>query len=375
MTSKERILRHLAGKEVDRIPMLGGWNLGVDTICTLAGIDRQEYLQDPYGAVVRANLNLGVDALVNPVIPEPADELRNGSLKQEDFRLVEPEALLEAAGRIPSTEAAILASIDRRAIEEQLRQRYAPGRHRLGTMEHVVTEWEGIADFSLYFTYGYEAFLAAVALYPDAVEALYWRSGIITRERNKILVDLVKEFDLLPMVFTGCDICLGTGPMCSPEFLRRRYWPHARHSMQPLVDAGIRVVCHCDGNVMPLVDDFLDAGFTGFQGFQYEFGVDPFVMRRKALDRDIVPLWFAGLSVTRTLPSGSLDDVRREVEYMMDVSAGGQGLFLFTSNVTGIDVPPENLMAAYAHQARLPKGWTSGHADRVWPNAHVGMGS
>ena len=58
-------------------------------------------------------------------------------------------------------------------------------------------------------------------------------------------------------------------------------WPHAKLSLEPFVDAGIRLIHHCDGNVMPLIDDMIAAGFSGFQGFQYECGVDLTELRRR----------------------------------------------------------------------------------------------
>jgi hypothetical protein len=73
-------------------------------------------------------------------------------------------------------------------------------------------------------------------------------------------------------------------------------------------------------------------------------------------------LIMGGLSVTRTLPFGTPDDARREVDYCLDATDGGRGLLLFTSNVTGVEVPPENLEASYRHlQAYDPQvGRTGG---------------
>ena len=37
------------------------------------------------------------------------------------------------------------------------------------------------------------------------------------------------------------------------------------------------------------------------------------------------------------------------MDYFVDFTDGGRGLMLFTSNVTGVEVPPANLVAAYRH--------------------------
>lgn len=366
MTSRERILNQIAGKPVDRIPMLGGWNLGVDNICNLAEITRDEYVANPFEAVMQANRNLHVDSLVlSPIVPNPESELRTCLIEEHNFEKIEPETLLEDANRIPDTEKEIVTKYDTAEIEVGLRSQYANFISKIGEMAVIPTHWNSIANFSLYGKYGYEAFLGATALYPEAVEKIFWESSIHTREFNKILLKMFEEFNLPPVLFCGCDICIGQGPLVSPRFLKEHYWQHAKNSIKPLLDAGIRLVYHCDGNVMPIIEDVVKIGFSGFQGFQYEFGVDPYKIRESV--KGCPPLFFAGLSVTKTLPSGTVEDVKKEVEYAMDFTRGGEGLFLFTSNVTGIDVPVENLKAAYAHQETLVPGSVITTKWQEWP--------
>ena len=81
--------------------------------------------------------------------------------------------------------------------------------------------------------------------------------------------------------------------------------------------------------------------------------MDPYDLkqRRSRLGEEMI--FFAGLSVSRTLPFGTPKDVRNEVDYFLDFTDGGKGMFLVTSNVTGVEVPPENLREAY----RYVKAW------------------
>lgn len=375
MTHKERLRRHLRGEEVDRMPMLGGWILGAHNLAHLAGLDWEGFFADAPQGVVLANRRLQVDGMVPPIVPTRADAIRTGHLTQQDFSQVEPEVLLERANRIPDSEAAVLRGLNRAEIEAHYRQHFTDLRRLLGDIEIIPTIWEATASFSLYFQYGYEAFLSALALYPEALDKIWWEAGLQARVRNEILARLIVELDITPVVFCGEDICNGTGPMCSPAALRRSYWPATRHALEPYLEAGIRLVCHCDGNVMPLVDDFLDAGFSGFQGFQYEFGVDPWQLRAKPTRMGKKCLFFAGLSVSRTLPYGTPEEIRAEVDYCLDYSEGGEGLFLFTSNVTGVEVPPANIAAAYDYLTALdPRTLRRGCPPRPWPwlQAHPG---
>ena len=178
---------------------------------------------------------------------------------------------------------------------------------------------------------------------------------------------LYREYELVPLMFCGEDVCNNKGPMVSPTFLRKHYFPTVQMIIEPLVDAGVRLIHHCDGDIRPVVDDFLAIGFSGLQGFQYELGVDPCELRQKRSRLGEELLFFTGLSVSRTLPFGTSADLRAEVDYFVDCTAGGQGMFLFTSNVSGVEVPPENLIAAYQHVKTIAPGRENARPMRSWP--------
>ena len=61
--------------------------------------------------------------------------------------------------------------------------------------------------------------------------------------------------------------------------------------------------------------------------------------------------------------------MRAEIDYAFDFSAGGRDLFLFTSNVTGVEVPPERIREAYAYAATRPVASADAPepAPRPWP--------
>ncbi len=351
MTHKEHILRHIAGEPVERIPIIGGWGLGIKNLATWGDFSTEEYMQDPEAHVVLANRRLGVDGIPSGfVVPRELEAIREFSMLEKSFSEVEPETLVDIAAAIPENATALLKErFDPAAVEAENRAHIESNLAALGDIAMIPTFWNASVAFSLYSAYGYVAFLTAVALYPEAVERIYWADGVISREQNKIIARLMHEYDLIPLVLTGDDICTNDGPMANPQFLRERYWPHASFALEPFLDAGIRLIHHCDGNVMPMLPDMVAAGFSGFQGFQYECGVDIYELRKQRSIRGEEMLIIGGLSVTRTLPFGNPDDVKREIDYCLDATDGGRGFFLFTSNVTGVEVPPQNLETAYQY--------------------------
>ena len=369
MTSKERIFKQLVGEPVDHIPLIGGWVMGARNIAEIAGVSVAQYQADPVGSVLAANRVLGCDGLVPPAIPSPTDldENHQGEVREETFKDVEAEDLLAYAEKIPDTEERILAErFNEKKVEADITAMYDLHLKNTNGFTLIPNDWGVSANFMLYVLYGYQAYLEAIAMYPEAVEKIFWETAVIARRTNFYHIEMIKKHDLPRMMFTGHDICNQVGPMCSPKYLKESYWPHSKYALEPFVQEGIRLIHHCDGNVMPIIDDMIAAGYTGFQGFQYECGVDPYDLAARRGPNGERPLFLAGMSCTKTLPFGSLEEVKDEIEYCMDYTDGGKGLFLFTSSSAGSEVPPINLMTAYRHAASInPAQWLP--KQRPWP--------
>ena len=75
------------------------------------------------------------------------------------------------------------------------------------------------------------------------------------------------------------------------------------------------------------------------------------------------------MNVSRTLPFGTVEDVAAEIEYVLDYTDGGQGLFFFTSSSIGPEVPQENIVFAYDYVAGGEYETTRDETTkcRVWP--------
>ncbi len=368
MTPKERLMRQARGLETDRVPTLGGWIGGVRTLAAIGGLTPEQYLADPKAGAIRAHHALGVDGIVNPIYPTRLDQIRSGAVLDSRFEGIEPEALLADAEALPDRESEVLAGFDAARTEQDFRAWVDTLRREWAPIEPIPNFWDLGGHYPLYNHYGYSAFMQACALYPDAVGRIWWARSLVSRERAKILARLYQELDLVPLLFCGEDLCNNDGPMAAPDFLRRHYLPTVKMIAEPLVDAGVRLIHHCDGDIRPLIRECLALGFSGLQGFQYELGLELADLDQLRGPRGERLLFFTGLSVTRTLPFGTPDDVRAEVDYFIDHTDGGRRMFLFTSNVTGVEVPPENLRVAYAHA----QAWDPRRARTVtqphWPS-------
>lgn len=113
------------------------------------------------------------------------------------------------------------------------------------------------------------------------------------------------------------------------------------------VNKDIRFFFHSDGKLTDLVDDLIDVGFTVLNPIQPEC-MDPIEVKKRWGDR----LTLHGcISIQRTLPFGTVADVRNEVETLIRECGSDGGLVLMPSNVIQPDTPLENIIACY-HTAR-----------------------
>jgi len=182
-----------------------------------------------------------------------------------------------------------------------------------------------------YGAYGYANYFMAYALYPEVIERDFAQQADLALLRNRAAARAVIAGRLPRLIRLDHDMADGRGTLGSVASLRRIWLPHFARSIQPFLDAGIRLIWHCDGNLMGLLPLLLEAGIGGFQGFQYEHGMD-YERICRMTDRDGEPLLIiAGVSVTTTLPWGSRDDVVKQMKWLVD-NAPPRRLFLGASS-------------------------------------------
>jgi hypothetical protein len=193
-----------------------------------------------------------------------------------------------------------------------------------------------------YGCYGYANYFMTYALYPELIARHFQLRGELFSRMNEVAAKVIVENKLPPYVRLDHDMADGRGPLVNTASLEELWFPPFEKSIAPLVKAGITCIWHCDGNLMPMVPGLLAAGVAGFQGFQYEFGMDyEKICKMKSRDGAAL-LIIGGVSVTNTLPHGKPEDVRRELQWLVR-NGPKTGLFLGGSSSITPGVPWENL--------------------------------
>jgi uroporphyrinogen decarboxylase len=141
-------------------------------------------------------------------------------------------------------------------------------------------------------------------------------------------------------VYFGDDWGQQTGLQMGPALWREFIKPQLARMYGAVRDAGKFVTIHSCGKVDELFDDLVEIGLNCFNPFQ------PEVMDVAALmDRYRGRLAFhGGMSTQRTLPYGSVADVREETERLLALGREGGYIFAPAHAVEG-DVPLENMLA------------------------------
>lgn len=347
MNGYERALRTLRFEDTDCVATWGGWIVSASFFEYITG---KNFWDNPLLVAIEAYQKLKVDIVVQSFyLPDSPKEWRRHTYEviSGSEKYHSPEDVVAYVELLPKPERT-RKEFDFEKSLKSIRNAYLEFQEKLGSNIFCLPSCDA-SKFIWYMDFGYENFLSAIALYPEAMKKLFEYSAEIARLNNMVRIKLIKENILPPFFFTGYDICGNKGPMVSPETLRSIYFPNLRYSLEPLVEINAELIWHSDGYIIPIVDDLIECGITGFQGFQEEtgFNIKDIIKKRVRLGRR--PLILAGLSVDKVLPFGTVTDVKNEIERIINTIGLDGGVAIGTANTAGPDCPDENLEAIYHH--------------------------
>jgi len=156
---------------------------------------------------------------------------------------------------------------------------------------------------------------------------------------NIAAIDNVIDEDFDAVMF-GDDWGQQHGLIMGPDLWREFIKPELKRMYGFVKGHGKRVIIHSCGDVQEMFPDLIELGLDCFNPFQ------PEVMDVHALHAQYkgkLSFW-GGLSTQKTLPYGSVEDVKAETESLLKMGLSGNYIFAPAHAVEG-DVPLENLLA------------------------------
>ncbi len=154
------------------------------------------------------------------------------------------------------------------------------------------------------------------------------------------------------IVITGDDIAGQRGLLMRLEMWREFLRPRLAETVQAVKAANpaTRVFYHSDGNVEAAIPDLIEVGIEILNPVQPEC-MDPAVIKRRYGSR--LSFW-GTVSVQRTMPLGTPNEVRAEVRSRLREVGRGGGLILAPAHVLGPETPWENIVAFFEAADETP---------------------
>lgn len=332
--------------------------MDIPLIEELAQLPSGTYEKEPEKTYLKYVWNIGINCL-DQFIPEnpltmtqkgfdektkkgPTTGLKNFVL--DGILIDTPEAVVMHMEKflIPSLKKAINEFDEENTIQTILNQEHYIQK-KLG--ETVLKSGYGYIRFPTlsYGYYGYENYFMAYLLYPDVIEKVFSLQADYAELHNEAAAKAIVKGNLPLLYRLDHDMADSRGLLVSIKSLEKMWLPHFYRSIKPVLKTGINLIWHCDGNLMELLPYLLESGIKGFQGFQYEEGMDYIkICRMKAKDGDSLII-VAGVSVTDVLPKGNPEMVRKHMRFLVE-NGPETGLFLAASSSITPGTNRENVL-------------------------------
>ena len=344
ISSRERVLLALEHKETDRIPIAmvcSGINAPASGIL-------EDYLQRERGISVHEYLNPLLDIrsvgpdYVGPPLESGVDMwgvrrefISYGIGGYSEIQHYPLEKAKDAGDlskhRWPSTEW-----FDYSVMPERIAATQADGEHCLMIANGNVFE-------SSWYMRGFEQMFIDFVLNPELAHGIMQRvTDFYVEHFRKMLSAADGGVDL---AFTADDIGDQSGLMVSLEMWEEFMKPYHARLNETIHEFGVKVMYHSDGSVAKAVPGLIDMGIDILQALQFSAnGMDPVELKENYGDQ----LCFeGGVSVQTTLPFGSPEDARMEVEELITVLGKNGGYILGPSHAIQAGTPPENIVAMF----------------------------
>ncbi|HJN14644.1 MAG TPA: uroporphyrinogen decarboxylase family protein, partial [Armatimonadota bacterium] len=220
---------------------------------------------------------------------------------------------------------------------------YVAGFRKIQTAlaPHTLHVSQGTASVQYYNVTGLQLFCEAMHEAPGDVGRVLDAYS----EAHRVQARIYADHRLAPAYQVSCDVGGKSGTLFSPDYLRREAFPRLKREIEPLKQAGIKVIVHSDGDIAEILDDLLAIGVDGINPLEVSAGMDLAAVRKR-YGRNLVLV--GNVDAAYALPFGGPAEVEADVKRCLRDAADGGGYFLDTSaGEIMASVPVENVLAMF----------------------------
>lgn len=371
MTSRERVLMTLDHKEPDRIPIVigvsnaTGIKMGVfREFKELLGIQAQDrYLYDWPELETAAPDEESMLRLRSDVRgiwdSHPTDVLARNRDRDPGSPFVDSWGI----GQIEIEPGVWFPGVhplkDAKRIEDLESYTGWPDPHDQSRVAHVKAQAKLLADAGEYAIMatpwllfplerafglqGMDVFLLNLSMDPDFAQALLRKNAELCKAlMGPFLRELGENVDIIKI---GDDLGTQTSLLMSPEMYREILKPiHADYIAFIKEHTRAKVFFHTDGDVFPLIEDFIEIGVDILNPIQTSAGRMADLHRLKRRYGSLM-VFCGAIDTQKVLPQGTPDDVREEVRRVIQILGPGGGYMVSSVHTIMNDVPPTNIQA------------------------------
>jgi uroporphyrinogen decarboxylase len=199
---------------------------------------------------------------------------------------------------------------------------------------------------------GMQEFLMDLALDPSIPLYIMDRLTEVYVEITRRVLELAS--DRLDMVYFYDDVATQQSLMISQDMWREYIRPRHIQIVEVAKAYGKPVMYHCDGAIYPLIPELIDMGVDLLNPIQAD-AKDMEPQRLKDEFGDQLS-FHGGIDIIKTLPYGTAEDVRAEVQRRVQTLGKDGGYVLASSHHIQPDTPIENVSAMYDLPLRYRNG-------------------
>jgi len=168
---------------------------------------------------------------------------------------------------------------------------------------------------------------------PERIHEVAEQKSTDAIETFKSLIDAGADFIHIPN-----DVAFNAGPFISPAQFSEFITPYLAEQVQYIKDRGAIPFVHTDGNIMPILDDYLSLGAACFQSVDPMAGMDIAEVKRRCHGR----MALMGNVQCNLLQDGPKDAIRSSALYCLEHASEGGGYIFGTSNTIFPGMPLAN---------------------------------